>query len=238
MSDTTEDYKEILKNMQEELTEQRMLLNTVIKELGIIKEMLTLSSQMTRTFTPNSALLNQTTNIFPRPDGIDTRSSNRFVPNNSPTSPLQLPFAGTNEILVYLQKFKENQSESSLGVITEQWKRTREAYQSIIQAKNDEEPVHVPILAKTFVKQVLILMYQIFKPTLSRASDNIEDIATFMRELGPVPIMLNYDLVEFVNTISTNPSKRIGKKTLEQLYKYLDELYISVSDVLDIIMKA
>ena len=237
MSDQVEDFKQILKEIQEELKEQKVLLNALVKEIKVIKDVLTVSSQITNTLTPNSTILGQNPNLFSSPEHLDNSSQNQFMTRSSPTSQPQVPFVNNNEIMAYIQNLKENMSESTREIIIEDWKQARKTYKLIIQSKNDEESTNLLTLAKTFVKYVLMLMHHLFKPSATIDASKTEDFSNFMRELGPLPITLNYDLIEFVNAAATNPPKKLGRKTSEQLYKHLEELYVSVIDVFEMIIK-
>ena len=211
-----------------EMKYQSNLIKHLISEINQLKQILILSK-------------NTLPNTGPSPQSA-------YNPNNSLLTidkPLQKPPKITNEealsypssnISFPLEEVLSNLTDSNKDLIIEVWKKCQDEYKIIIEAKKDDN--HELFIKTTFnmflfIFNIMIIILKFEEDKFITADQSLTAIA---KNLGPLPILLDFDLVDFINEQKKNENYSIGKKTINGLFAKIEKTIDSLGELLNIIL--
>ena len=219
-----EKYEAILTEMKL----QSNLIKHLIAEINQLKQILILSK---------SSVVNPSSNPQPTYD-----LSNNLL---SIDSPMQKPPKLTNEedlsypstkISFPLEEVLTNLTESDKEMIVDIWKNCQSEFKIIIESKKDNK--NELFINSTFNVFIYIfdIMFIILKPEKDKFVTTEQSLVEMAKNLGPLPILLDFDLVDFINEQKKNENYSIGKKTASNLFEKTEKTFNSLGELLNVIL--
>jgi hypothetical protein len=219
---------EVLEQILQQLKSQSNLLKHLTSEISQLKQIIVLSRN---TISHNSSSL-------PQPGFINTDA---LLSLDRPSQKLPNTIDNTQDMRissfpVNVEDIRSNINESNKKLIIDLWNKSQNLFNEVIDSKNSN--IFENIIPNTF--ELYLNIFKLFIIILDLENEieiseklPLTDIA---KKIGPLPVIIDFDLLDFVNEKMQNKYYKIGEKTAQRLFEKLENSYISISDFLNLVL--
>ncbi|MHA1990131.1 MAG: hypothetical protein ACW981_01350 [Candidatus Hodarchaeales archaeon] len=219
---------EVLEQILQQLKSQSNILNHLTSEISQLKQIIVLSRN---TISDNSSSL-------PQPGFSNTdvllsldRPSQKLPSITDNTQDMNI-----SSFPVNVEDIRSNINESNKNLIVDLWKNSQNLFNEVIDAKNNN--IFEKFIPNTF--ELYLNIFKIFIIILDK-ENKIEiseklPLTDIAKKIGPLPVIIDFDLLDFVNEKMQNEDYKIGEKTAQKLFEKLENSYISISEFLNLVL--
>ncbi len=142
----------------------------------------------------------------------------------------------TTNISFPLDDVLTNLTDSDKDLLLDKWKKCQEEYKIVIESKKDDNHelfINGAFNVFSIIFDIMIIFLKFDTKDFSISDPSLIDIA---KKLGPLPILLDFDLVDFINEQKKNKNYSIGKKTASNLLEKIEKTVNSLGELLNLIL--
>ena len=210
----------------EELKKQTALLQQILSEIAQLRTVMVASARLP--MSPQHLMDISSTNPLPKPseglsDGPLARLRDLGLPRDMP-SQIQFP---------ELDKLKRSITKPQLQTLKKLQEKLKLDFERISGAVAGEEFSQIISLSARFFETLLLALTIMLKPSLLPPNIPKERLADYSRDLGPTPVIIEFDAVDF---ISSQKDNSVGRKTSERLFKHITQSMTSFEEMLSIVL--
>jgi hypothetical protein len=219
---------EVLEQILQQLKSQSNLLKNLSSEISQLKQIIVLSRN---TIPDNSS-------SFPQPGFSNAEA---LLSLDRPSQKLPKITDNTQDMRissfpVNVEDIRSNINESNKNLIINLWNKSQNLFNEVIDAKNNN--IYENFIPNTFELYLNIFNLFIIILDLENEIEISEKIplTDIAKKIGPLPVIIDFDLLDFVNEKIQNEDYKIGEKTAQKLFEKLENSYVSISDFLNLVL--